>query len=719
VRRSASGFPTLAAAVCLALTLAAAAAAALPAERPRPPQGSELRDLARPPVRGPLASERLYFVLTDRYANGDTSNDRGGLSGGRGVTGYDPADIGFFHGGDFKGLTGDCEDPSRGLARVKELGFTGIWVTPPYKQRSVQGSSAAYHGYWALDFTTVDPHLGTEADFAAFVGCAHRLGLKVYLDVVVNHTADVIQPTGGTGFLDQSRLPYRDCRGRVFDPARYAGGSTFPCLSAARMPRVPVVLAQDRNIKRPAWLNDVTRYHNRGDINWDSCSALCFEQGDFYGLDDLFTEQPAVVRGLADVYASWIRRFKVDGFRVDTAKHVDRAFFRAWTPRIMAAARAAGVRDFQLFGEAWIGNAVDLSSFVHERGLRDVLDFPFQSAAVGFASGDAGALGVSQRLADDDYFGDASGRAHVPPTFLGNHDMGRAARLIQSRARGASGDVLLRRVLLGHSLLYLLRGAPVVLYGDEVGMIGEGGDKQARQDMFPTVVPEWRTAPRVGSPPIGTGSSFDVVGHPVGEHLRALAALREEHPALATGATAVRHARERVLAVSRIDADGRREYLAAFNAGTAAARITVPTATPSSSWRPLLGAAAPVRSGADGRLTLTVPPLTAVLLRADEGLPVRRPSRPALRVAADDFADLWRLTAQVGAADPVSVTFAVRREGAARWTRLAVDDSPAYRAFLDPSRFRRNERVHLVAIVRGLDGATSVSAVTEFRVRRP
>ena len=327
------------------------------------------------------------------------------------------------------------------------------------------------------------------------------------------------------------------------------------------------------------------------------------------------------------------------------------------------------------------------------------------------------ARSTALRLADDDYFADASGRAHTPPTFLGNHDMGRGARLIADRS-GASGAALLRRVLLGHSLLYLLRGAPVVLYGDEVGIMGTGGDKQARQDMFPTAVGQWRADPRVGSPPIGTGSSFDVAAHPVAEHLKRLAALRSEHPALATGATAVRHAQERVLVVGRFDAAARREYVVAFNAGTAAARATVATATPSSAWAPLLGSAGGARSGSDGRLALTLPPLSAVLLRAESDLPARRPARPAVSVAADDLTETWRVSARVGAAGPVSVAFAVRRAGAARWTRLATDDSPPYRAFLDPRRFRRNERVHLVAIVRGLDGSTAVSPVVPFTVRR-
>ena len=677
---------------------------------PAPPAGAELTALAQPPVRTSIAAQRIYFVLPDRYANGDPVNDRGGLGGTRSTTGYDPVDIGYFHGGDYRGLTGDCTGP-RGLARIENLGFTAVWVTPPFGQKAVQGSSAAYHGYWIRDFTSVDPHLGSEQDFGSFVDCAHRLGLKVYLDVVVNHTADVITPTG-TSYSD---APYRDCRGRVFSPARYAGGKTFPCLKASSMPRVPVLEGSDRTAKKPAWLNDVTRYHNRGEIAFDSCSELCFEQGDFFGLDDLFTEQPRVVAGLADVYASWIRRYKVDGFRVDTAKHVDAKFFGAWVPKIRAAARAAGVKDFELFGEVFQSDAVELSSFVRARGLPNVIDFPFQDAATRFAGGDASAKGLVARFADDDYYLRADGLAHTPPTFLGNHDIGRAARVIKDRSGGKGGAELLRRVQLGQSLMYLLRGAPVVYYGDEVGIIGTGGDKQARQDLFPTKVREWQTEERVGSPPIGTGSALELASHPIAEHLKTLGALRDAHPVLSRGSTVVRVARGSLLVVSRIDFETKREYIVAFNAGTTPqqARFSVATAA---TWTPLFGATAPPQSAPGGSVTLAVPPLTAVLHRAD-GPPRAVTGRPGIAIGADDLSGLLRLNSPGTLGGPRSVAFALKRSGRV-WQRLAVDDSPPYRAFLDPRRYRRGETVHLVAIARDLEGGVAVSRVLAAVPRR-
>ena len=101
--------------------------------------------------------EIVYFVLPDRFANGDPANDRGGLQGDRLTTGFDPAHKGFYHGGDLKGLTAR-------LDYIQGLGATAIWLGPIYKNKPVQGGpgeeSAGYHGYWITDFTSVDPHFG-------------------------------------------------------------------------------------------------------------------------------------------------------------------------------------------------------------------------------------------------------------------------------------------------------------------------------------------------------------------------------------------------------------------------------------------------------------------------------------------------------------------------------------------------------------------------------
>ena len=106
--------------------------------------------------------EVIYFLLPDRFENGDPSNDRGGLEGDRLTTGFDPTRKGFYHGGDLKGLI-------RRLDYIQALGATAVWLAPIFKNKPVQGppgqETAGYHGYWITDFTRVDPHLGTDADF--------------------------------------------------------------------------------------------------------------------------------------------------------------------------------------------------------------------------------------------------------------------------------------------------------------------------------------------------------------------------------------------------------------------------------------------------------------------------------------------------------------------------------------------------------------------------
>jgi hypothetical protein len=266
-------------------------------------------------------------------------------------------------------------------------------------------------------------------------------------------------------------------------------------------------------------------------------------------------------------------------------------------------------------------------------------------------------------------------------------------------------------VLLGYDLLYLLRGAPVALYGDEVGMIGSGGDKAAREDMFPTRVTDWQTEPRVGSPPIGTDSSLDVADNPIEAQLRTLSALRDANPALSTGASVVRYAQNALLVVSRIDFATGREVVTAFNNGDSGARITIKTATPGATWSVLFGTGS-VAAGAGSSLAVTVPPVSAVLVQPSVAIPRAGPAVPTLKTGPDALTSYFRLSATV-AGPPVSVTFAIRRTRGT-WQRVAIDDSSPYQAFLDPGRFKKHEKVEGVAVARGLNGAVSVSRVATF-----
>jgi glycosidase len=160
---------------------------ATPAYAERPPRG-EGAHIARHALRSGVTDENFYFVMADRFANGDHANDTGGLGDDRLVSGFDPTSKGFYNGGDLKGLLSK-------LDYIQGLGTDSIWLTPSFKNKAVQledGPSAGYHGYWITDFTRIDPHLGTNEDLAALVRAAHARGMKVYFDIITNHTADVI-----------------------------------------------------------------------------------------------------------------------------------------------------------------------------------------------------------------------------------------------------------------------------------------------------------------------------------------------------------------------------------------------------------------------------------------------------------------------------------------------------------------------------------------------
>src|SRR6187402_2510915 len=176
----------------------------------------------------PGAGQTIYILMPDRFANGRTDNDTGGLAGGTEENGFDPTRTGYFHGGDFAGATAK-------LDYIRSLGITTVWTTPPFHNKPVQSGSAGYHGYWALDFLNVDPHLGTNDEYDAFVRQAHARGMRVYLDIVVNHTADVIHfADNQTAYRDKAVAPSRDASGKVFDERTVAYNGLPPSPSGLR-----------------------------------------------------------------------------------------------------------------------------------------------------------------------------------------------------------------------------------------------------------------------------------------------------------------------------------------------------------------------------------------------------------------------------------------------------------------------------------------------------
>lgn len=548
-------------------------------------------------ARGP-ADEVIYFVLPDRFANADPRNDRGGLRGERLRTGFDPTDAGYYHGGDLAGLTAR-------LDYIQGLGATAVWLSPVYRNKTVQGppgqESAGYHGYWITDFTDIDPHVGTRAQFRAFVDAAHARKMRVYMDIITNHTADVIQYRG----CPAQACPYRS---RADYPYQRRGGPNGPAINpgfagdaAARQTAENFARLTDpsfaydifappaeRSVKRPAWLNDPIYYHNRGYSTFRGESS---QLGDFAGLDDLFTEHPRVVQGFIELYGSWIDEYGIDGFRIDTAKHVNPEFWQAFAPAMMERARARGIPHFHIFGEVYDPDPGHLARFTHVDRFPSVLDFAFQSAAFDSIA----RSGPTERLAtlfeSDALYEGGPASARALPTFLSNHDMGRFAHFVLRENPGVSDEELLNRTQLGYALMMFARGAPVIYYGDEQGFTGDGGDRDAREDMFESRVATYNDNRLVGTTATTAQSNFDTT-HPLYRAIARMAATRAEIPALRRGAQVTRAAADTpgLFAFSRL-LDGV-EVLVAINTSRARLHAQVEIDTRSANWRSLHGACA-------------------------------------------------------------------------------------------------------------------------------
>ena len=216
----------------------------------------------------------------------------------------------------------------------------------------------------------------------------------------------------------------------VFDDRDFAGTSSFPALNAATsFPYTPVSAnAADATVKRPAWLNDTTLYHNRGDTNFIGENSL---YGDFFGLDDLFTEQPRVVDGMVDIYNTWVRDMKIDGFRIDTMKHVNDEFWQKFSPTVLQYAKDQGKSDFFMFGEVADSTRPLTSHFTTHNDVQSILDFPFFEASRDFASRSRPTTGLRDLFQGDDWYTDADSNAYQLPTFLGNHDAGHVGMFLR------------------------------------------------------------------------------------------------------------------------------------------------------------------------------------------------------------------------------------------------------------------------------------------------
>lgn len=650
------------AALCTALLPLVPAAPASAA--PRPPSPPSDARMAAEPARHDLTREQFYFVMPDRFANGDTGNDRGGLTGSRLETGYDPTDKGFYQGGDLKGLT-------QRLDYIKGLGTTAIWLAPIFKNRPVQGTgkdaSAGYHGYWITDFTQVDPHFGTNADLTKLIGKAHGKGMKVFFDVITNHTADTVDyAEKAYGYRPKGAYPYLDKDGRPFDDSR-----AMAEVDADSFPYTP----ENTGEKVPAWLNDPTMYHNRGDSTYAGESTT---YGDFSGLDDLWTERPEVVTGMEKIYERWVRDFDIDGFRVDTVKHVDLDFWTRWATALDTYAARHGRKDFFMFGEVYSADTAITSPYVTQGRLDATLDFPFQDAARQYASQGAPASKLAAVFGDDYRYTTDKANAYEQVTFLGNHDMGRIGAFLKQDNPKAGDAELVRRARLANELMFLSRGNPVVTYGDEQGFTGAGGDKDARQTMFASETADYLDDDEIGTDRTHVSDAYDT-RHPLYRDIAALSRLTAQNPALRDGVQTERYADGSVYAFSRTDPARSNEYVVAVNNAADAREVALPTASAGMNFLTLYGGSGTHRSGGDTRVTVTVPPLSTLVLRAEKPLaaPAAKPS-VTLKAPAAGATGTVEISAGTGGGGLDRVVFAAQT-GNGEWATLGSADHAPYK----------------------------------------
>ncbi len=373
----------------------------------------------------PFASEAVYFVLTDRFVNGDTSNDHRD-QGGEHRT-FDiplaPCDgevgnVGYL-GGDFRGLLDNA-------GYIHDLGFTAVWLTPIVDNPDeaftggdeitctgfgTDRGKTGYHGYWGVNFYKLDEHLPSEdLDFAGLTRGLRESGLKTILDVVGNHgspafTMPVRQPQFGQLFDAQGKL--------VADHENLHPGQLDPAN------------------------NPLHRFYNT--------------KPDLVQLSDLNADNPEVMDYLVDAYLQWIGQ-GVDALRIDTIRHQPLPFWKEFSDRIRAEHPG-----MYMFGEAFDDVAENIAPFtLPENGGISVLDFPMKTAMMEvFGSKQAGfeRLSGALHLEDGPY-----ANVYDLATFYDNHDMPR----IDASDEG---------FIDAHNWLFTARGIPVVYYGSETGFM--------------------------------------------------------------------------------------------------------------------------------------------------------------------------------------------------------------------------------------------------------
>lgn len=503
----------------------------------------------------------IYFLMPDRFANGDATNDNPSKAPGL----SDRKKSRHYHGGDLRGVI-------QRLPYLQELGVTALWLTPWYDNhdhlnerekytadnRLDRGRGEAvtdYHGYGATDFYAVDEHLGDLATLKELVRAAHALGLKVIQDQVANHTG-----------------PYH-----------------------------PWV----QDSPTPTWFNGTVANHLANTWQtWtlpDPHSPPAHQRQTLEGwfidlLPDLNQNDPECRRYLIQNALWWVGQTGLDGVRQDTLPYVPRTFWRDWS----AALKRQHPR-LNLLGEMFDGDAAKVSFFQGGRarfdgidsGVDTLFDFPLYYP-VRSAFGEGKSLKpLAETLARDHLYENPDRLV----TFAGLHDVDRFMNV-----RGATTDGL----KLAFTFLLTTRGIPLLYYGDELALPG-GGDPDNRRD-FPG---GWAEDARNAFTPAGRLAPESDVWN----HVARLAHLRRELEPLRRGRLIHLAVSDQLYAYARVTATDRVVVILNNATQSRAAEVTVETLglRDGTCLNDSLGGSG--ATVANSKLSLTLPSRSAVVLK--------------------------------------------------------------------------------------------------------
>jgi glycosidase len=448
----------------------------------------------------------LYFLMLDRFSDGQEKGyhgNEGNLVETGSTPPFQPDDAGSaisseveavrwraaggkWVGGTLKGLESK-------IGYLKRLGVTALWISPIFKQVSFQET---YHGYGIQNFLEVDPHFGTRRDLKTLVRTAHRHGIYVILDIILNHAGNVFNYDADRYWTEDpgTHQWFVDPRwdGQPYQVSGFHNKNGQPFLPFDRLDLGLHPQAWPNGGVWPAEFQSANTFSAKGRINnWDHDPE--FLQGDFFDLRDIYLGSGSVdhyipsqaLQALCQVYKYWIAYADLDGFRVDTVKHMDPGAARFFSSVIHEFAQKIGKENFYLIGEITGGrqrafNTLEITGLNAALGIDDIPD-RLEYMVKGFRNPkEYFDLFRNSELVQKE--------SHIwfrnkVVTVFDDHDQVRKGNF---KARFCAGEPTNRKMMLSVLALQATTlGIPCIYYGSEQFFDGEGdNDRYIREAMF-------------------------------------------------------------------------------------------------------------------------------------------------------------------------------------------------------------------------------------------